>query len=348
MFEKHDRKSATFDYRAGMRKVLSHRGVLRFTVLVVALLASLATAETGLRLSGRVPIPPERLQSSRPELYQEYKPYGYRLWPSRTTTYLYPRQNPRPLTVRSNRHGFRSGRELDYEDKRLRIIVLGDSMVFGDGVEEQERFTEQLEAENPAWRVDNLGMSGFGPDLMLRALEEVGLSVHPTVVILTMYTDDFRRVRPQYSGAGFELPRFALRSGQLVSVPYPRPSAWTRWRLVSALREVSWRLSGAEWDLNAAILDRFRADADRVGFVPLLMFLPGRWDTPNDYQRRSWLRAYAERTATLFLDLTDPILNYDPESLFIHNNPHLSSSGHAVVAREIRNLLEPVLQGKPK
>ena len=312
--------------------------VLRLLIFVVAVVVSLAILETGLRLSGRFPVPPERLETFRPDLYQEYKPYGYRLWPSRNVTYLYPKQNPRPLALRSNRHGFR-GRALDQPDSRRRIIVLGDSMVFGDGVEEPERFTEQLEAETPAWRVDNLGMSGFGPDLMLRALEEVGLPLKPDVVIVTMYTDDFRRVHPRYAGAGFEIPRFAIRSGRLVSVPYPRSSVWTRWSIATAIHETLWRLSGAEWDLNTAILDRFREDGARSRFTLVLTFLPGRWDTPNDQQRRNWLRMYAERTATPFLDLTDSILDGTSESRFIFNNPHLNASGHAVVAREIQKLL---------
>ena len=81
-------------------------------------------------------------------------------------------------------------------------------------------------------------MTGFGPDLMLRALEDVELPLRPAVVVLVMYTDDFRRVRPDYAGLGFEIPRFVVRSGHLVSIDYPRHAAWTRWSTVTAVREV--------------------------------------------------------------------------------------------------------------
>jgi GDSL-like lipase/acylhydrolase family protein len=294
-----------------------------------------------------VPIPPARVESARSDLYQAWPPYGYRLWPSRTTTYQYPRENPRSLIVRSNRHGFREGRELDAVDARPAAVVLGDSMVFGEGVEEDERFTNQLEALKPEWRVDNLGMTGFGPDLMLRALEQVGLALKPNAVIVTMYTDDFRRVRPQYAGAGFETPRFALESGRLADVPYPRSSAWTRLALVGAARELEWRASGREWDLNAGILDRFRAHALRERWKLFLVFLPGTADTPNDVERRAWLRSYAERTAVPFLDLTDPILRASSsEPLFIHNNWHLNPRGHLVVARELHRFLSPLLDAR--
>ncbi len=283
--------------------------------------------------------------STRTEMYQAHPPYGYRLWPSRTTTYLHPKQNPRLLTVRSNRHGFRGARELDEPDARPRIVVLGDSMVFGDGVEEQERFTDQLEARRPGWRVDNLGMTGFGPDLMLRALEDVELPLRPAVVVLVMYTDDFRRVRPDYAGLGFEIPRFVVRSGHLVSIDYPRHAAWTRWSTVTAIREVHWRLSDSEWGLNEAILDRFREHAAAAPFQLVLVFLPGKSDTPNDVARRTWLRTYAERTGTVFLDLTDAILDENPESPFIHNDWHLNPRGHFIVANQLERLLSETVLG---
>jgi hypothetical protein len=310
---------------------------------MASVIVSLLAAEGLLRMSGRVRIPPTTIAPARPDLYQEYKPYGYRLWPSRTVTYLYPRQNPRLLTIRSNGDGFRGARELGSLDSRPRVIVLGDSMVFGDGVEEEERFTERLEADEPHWRVDNLGMTGYGPDLMLRSLEQVGVPLKPKVVILTFYTDDFRRVRPENAGVGFEIPRFQLRSGRLVDMAYPHPGFWTTWRTIAAVREVVWRVSRAEWKLNAAILDRYREDAARTPFTFVILFLPGIADTPNDDERRMWLRAYAQRTGTAFLDLTDAI--HDPQAPppFIPNNAHLNPQGHIIVAREIRRLLRPIM-----
>jgi hypothetical protein len=332
-----------FSGAAAANRQHARRTIARALVLVCALAISLVMLEAALRLSGRFQVPPDRIVSTRPELYQAYAPHGYRLWPSRTTTYLYPRDNPRRLTVTSNRHGFRGRRELDEPDARPRIVVLGDSMVFGEGVEEPERFTEQLEAAEPAWRIDNLGITGFGPDLMLRVVEHVGLALHPEVVILTLYTDDFRRVRPQYAGAGFEIPRFVLRSGRLTEIDYPRPHFWSRWSTTAALDELAWRASNAQWDLNAAILDRFREHAARAPFKLVLVFLPGTSDTPKDVKHRTWLRTYARRTGSVFLDLTDAILENDSQSLFIPSNSHLNARGHFVVARELRLLLTTVI-----
>lgn len=314
----------------------------KLLLLVGSAVVALALVEVALRFTGRFPIPPARVTTERPEMYEAYPPYGYRLRPSRTMTYSYPRQNPRQLTVHANRHGFRGARELDEADARTRILVVGDSFVFGEGVEESERFTDRIEAAEPGWRVDNLGMTGFGPDLMLRAFQAVGLGLKPDVVVLAIYTDDFRRVRPEYAGAGFEIPRFAIRSGALASIDYPRETVWSRWSSVVALRRALWSASGLEWTLNEKILDRFRADAAAANCALLIAFLPAENDLPPDVERRRWLREYAARTSTPFRDLTEAVLDPRERPLFIPGNWHLNPAGHAVVARELVTELKTI------
>jgi hypothetical protein len=243
-------------------------------LLILSTLVALLGAEGALRLVGKLAPPPYPPETWRPELYTSHSEYGYALWPSRTTQYDYPPAHPRRLTVNSNAHGFRSVRELDEDDPRTRVLILGDSYVFGEGVEESERFSDILERLEPEWRVDNLGMTGWGPDLMLMALEAVVGRASPDLVIFTLFTDDFRRVRPRYAGMGFPNPRFELREGRLARVPYPRPKPWERWHLyhgvLSALSGPNRPYSGpsaAEWELNERILDRGR-ERHRTGGAP--------------------------------------------------------------------------------
>src|SRR5437899_3035923 len=67
--------------------------------------------------------------------------------------------------VRINDKGLR-GRDYPYERVagRRRILVLGDSFVFGYGVEQEEIFTTVLEGLLPATEVINAGVSGYGTD----------------------------------------------------------------------------------------------------------------------------------------------------------------------------------------
>ncbi len=302
-------------------------------------------AEFALRFVPRFEPPPNPPRCRRPDLYQVYGPHGYRLWPSRTTTYLYPDRNPRRLMLVSNRDGFRSSRELDEPDQRPRVLVLGDSFVFGEGVEEPERFTNVLEALEPAWRVDSLGMTGFGPDLMVLTLETVGLRCRPRAVVFCMYTDDFRRVRPHYAGVGFEIPRFRLAAGRLQLKGYPPARWWDRLWVTEAVRKFYWNSAEAERQINAALFDRFLELSATHHFSPAIVFVPGVSETRNDSSRRKWLRQYASGKRTPFLDLTEAIRQGGP-GLFIPDNPHWNPKGHQVAAREVRRFLAAEVLGQ--
>jgi hypothetical protein len=316
---------------------------LWFVVALTALL-TLLLSELALRISGRYQPDPYPPQPDRPGLFESYEPYGYRLIPSRQTTYVYPLNHPRTLSLVSNRDGFRASRELDSPDARPRILFVGEGLVFGDGVEEAERFTSVLETLKPSRRIDNLGMVGFGPDLMLRALEVLGLKLRPAVVVFCVYTDAFRRVRPEYAGAGFPIPRYKLEAGRLVSTPYPSPSPWHRLSLSIAIEKMLWNYTDRQWDLNQAILDRFEELSDQRHFQKAILFLPGPNDTGTDRERRSWLRQYAGRHATPFLDLSDA-LHKNGKPAFIEGNPHINPAGHQIVARELDGFLAKQFPG---
>jgi hypothetical protein len=316
----------------------------KIVLLLVSLLVSLAVAEAVLRSRIRlwaIHYPPK---CWRPDLYQRFDPHGYRLWPSKRLRHLYPVDHPRPLLITSNSDGFRSRRELRPGDERTRIVVLGDSMVFGIGVEEPERFTELLEVREPGWRVENLGMTGFGPDLMLRALETVGLDPKPDLVVLGMFSHDVYRVAPEAQGVGFPIPRFELRDGLLVTVPYPDPLPWQRLRLVQGVRYVYWRYTSATFPLTAAILERFVARAERDGFVPAIAFLPAVAEGFDDRRRRAFLRDWAEARGAPFIDLTQPLAAGGGPRLYIPGDGHWNPEGHGVVADLMHRFITGLLR----
>ncbi len=315
-------------------------------LLIGSILFSLVICEIALRIFADIPVPKYPPKTKRPDLYQQYTPYGYRLWPSRTMSYKYPRENPRELTIVSNSIGFRSRRELQEPDERFRILILGDSFVFGDGVEAEERFSNVLEEMEPDWRVDNLGMTGYGPGLMLRALEKVGLHPVPDIVIFTMYTDDFRRVQPFYAGVGFKIPRFKLKNGKLVSVPYPKRNIWNRCYLYLTCLDLFWKKTNIVYDLNSAILDRFLELARTHHFQPVIIFLPGWSDTPTDKKRRTWLQQYARMHQVPYLDVSEPIHRHKWDEVFIKNNWHFNPMGHHIVAEQLHRFLKNEISGK--
>lgn len=308
-------------------------------------------AELALRIAGKFEprkYPPENY---RPELFTSAGKYGYALWPSRELTYSYPPADPRLLSVTSNATGFRNERGFSSRDDRVRILVVGDSYTFGEGVEESERFSNLLEEFEPDWRVDNMGMPGYGPDLMLFALEEHLPEARPDVVLFSLSYDDFRRVRPRYAGVGVPIPRLRLVDGELTRVPYPRSALWERSHLVLLVRRAILPGDGGlfsvltqeEWELNEAILERFVELAGRHDFVPILLYLPGPWTGDAQVRRSRWVREFASVHRVHFLDLSASIHGREPGSLFLRENSHYNPEGHQVVAVELSSFLGEVL-----
>ena len=313
-------------------------------LLVTSVLVSLTIAELVLRAfhpAWVIPYPPVCYW---PQLYERWDPHGYRLHPARRLEEYYPPARPRRIAIHANAEGFRSARDFGGGDARSHVVVLGDSMVFGSGVEEGERFTERLEAMEPGWRVDNMGMVAYGTDLMLRALETVAVAPPPDVVVLGIFSHDLYRVMPEATGVGFPLPRYVLRDGQLVTVSYPARPAWSRLRLVEGVRYVRWRYGGPSYALNAAILDRFRALAEERRFTPAIVFLPPRRERWDDRVRRRWLAGEAARRAVAYLDLSDVVHAAGGEALYIPDDAHWNARGHEVAAEALHPFLAKLLR----
>ena len=307
-------------------------------LLLLGLVVGLALSEGMVRLADpqwRIPYPPT---CYAPGLYEPFDPHGYRLHPNQVMRDTAPWLHGGGITVHSNADGFR-GPDLRRRDARRRVVVLGDSMIFGMGVEEAERCTERLEAAEPTWRVDNLGMVGYGPDLMLRTLEHVGIGLDPDVVVMAIFSHDFYRVMPEAFGVGFAVPRFRLIDSQLATVPYPERPLWSRLALVEGVRYAYWRYTAASFPLNAAILDRYRQLATEHGFVPAVAFLPSRNERWDDRRRARWLRDYAGAHGLPFLDLTAPLRAAGADQVYLPDDSHWNATGHQVVAEALRPFL---------
>lgn len=319
------------------------RLLVNLMLLSVGTVLGLAVVETVFRVRELYRPPHDPPRPRRPDLYQMDERLGYRLWPSTRMCYRYPASDGRVLSLNSNSDGFRNEREFGEADDRVRILVTGDSFVLGDGVEVRERLTEVLERLQPAWRVDNMGMTGWGIDLMVRAVETIGPKVEPDVVVLAVYTDDYTRQLPFYSGMGFPIPRYRLADDVLTSVPYPKLARWQRLRVVQAVYQTYWRQRRNRYEMAHALFVRFLTEAERQRFTPVLLFIPGKDDTEEDRERRGLLRRFSEERDVVFLDLTEAIHDAGVDRTFIEDNWHWNPEGHRVAALELHRVLESAL-----
>jgi len=142
----------------------------------------------------------------------------------------------------SNAFGWRDqSRTFQKTVGRHRIVAIGDSMTFGVGVDDGERFTDVLERECGKAEVLNLGVPGYGPDQELRLVETEAFQYDPDVLLITVtLVNDFEDVRHDvlYS---WPKPYYRLNGGQLVLFR-PTTSFSIALREASYIYELSLRL----------------------------------------------------------------------------------------------------------
>lgn len=128
------------------------------------------------------------------------------------------------ISIRHNSRGFRGGEHVLGENKRM--MVIGDSFVWGFDVEEEERFTNKLDKSLTDWDVFNLGVSGYGTDQELMLLEKNYEYYKPEVVFLLYCTandklDNMQNLRYRY----FYKPYYSVKDSgelELKGVPVPK------------------------------------------------------------------------------------------------------------------------------
>ncbi|MBI4376066.1 MAG: hypothetical protein HY549_06410 [Elusimicrobia bacterium] len=105
-----------------------------------------------------------------------------------------------PITYRINRSGLRGPEVAKSKTERRRILVLGDSVVYGLAVHDHETFPAQLErqlneGQERGWEVLNGGVSGYDAQDYAGFLRLKGLELEPDIVLLGLYRNDHVNAR---------------------------------------------------------------------------------------------------------------------------------------------------------
>lgn len=113
-------------------------------------------------------------------------------------------------TIRTDKEGFRRSRNLGSGTK---VLILGDSLAFGEGVDVEERFDAQI--NNHGYSVLNTGVMGYGTDQQfLKAKPYLAkLNKNDIIIVLTYYNDFYDITRKKHSGRA--KPWFTIENGTL-------------------------------------------------------------------------------------------------------------------------------------
>jgi lysophospholipase L1-like esterase len=293
---------------------------------------------------------------------------GWKLAPNRALTF---RGAHFSVRVVHNPAGLRD-RHYDYArtPDRRRIVVLGDSVVWCWGVEQAECFTERLERALGDTDVVNAGVPGYSTAQELLFYEHEGRRYRPDVVVLVVSPND---ADDNLDRRG---PRFRLDGGTLdydAAPPPRRRSVVHEWlqshsRLYAWLGYVgpavdrAWRTTAPErganvptaavdtgvptsptatlptpvaWALTEALFGRLQRDveADGARLVVVLEMMSERL--------RTWQRGYWAGRGVPCLELASALLAAEAqgEHVRLEGDPHLSSAGQVVLARELERVL---------
>jgi hypothetical protein len=123
----------------------------------------------------------------------------------------------RPALVHQNQYGLRGPDDMSLTGSppRRRVLVLGDSYVWGFGVGQDEIFSNpRVHGGNV--EILNLGVSGYGTDqeYLLYLRTGTNFTVDKVVVALTPYNDIENNLEPEQYG--YLKPVFKLQEGRLV------------------------------------------------------------------------------------------------------------------------------------
>ena len=247
------------------------------------------------------------------------------------------------------------------EPGTLRLLLLGDSVAFGQGMAEDEYLAPLLEAELQLagdWEVWNVSFPGWNTAQEAAALEALSEVIQPDRVLVLWVPNDGSSLEHQSFKEDGSLEALYIDE-RIVPLDWfsdeAQVAAWRRWGLVRLFFDlraqvVEGRSLGlAELDYQAALLSLKRQAGQlgvplEIAMVPPLIDYPG-WSEPEgpgrpaaSYVREPVWRNTVALCAALELecvDLTPAIIPVQPSSLQIRpgDSVHPSAEGHLRLAR---------------
>lgn len=283
---------------------------------------------------------------------------GWKLIPNARKLY---RKETQPYFVAINSKGWRDV-EHSYEKPPgvYRIVVIGDSFVFGaGGVEAGKRFSDLLQKSGKNIEVINMGVPGYGADQEYQTLEDEGLKYHPDLVLLCAFYNDFSE---SFSTINPSIGRpkgyFSLDNGRLVFHP---PVFSTFYKLsqhsyVLGVADLAMsKISGTYWQKehqqHLVMKQQTRRDtfkqiylsADRLcrerGIKFVIVYFPYQQQTIATVIQHV-MGELATSDGVKILDLMDTMREVDSaQRAYFEHDIHFNEYGNQVVAKAIQDYL---------
>ena len=202
--------------------MINKESLFRLILVLISIFIALIIAEAGCRLL----LVNEHQYSvsatgNQYEFYQFDPKLGWSNTPGASGVY---RRREFAYRITINEHGMRQHQVAKKkESSTFRIAVLGDSFVWGIGVNDEDRLTELLEEMLPNVEVLNFGTSGYSPVQYLLMIDDI-IEFEPDMVVIVFCLDNDFDDNVFYQRYGYYKPYASLdRDGSLIINGYPLP-----------------------------------------------------------------------------------------------------------------------------
>ncbi len=288
--------------------------------------------------------------------------FGHKLVPNQKGVYTFDK------LVETNSFGFRDREwRMVKPAGQIRIMCLGDSLTFGNGMRVEDSYPKVLERKlkeaNPNVEVLSAAVSGWATYNEVDFFVAEGIRLKPDIAVVGFFPNDFR-VRPRtYDVVLNDEGRWEMRPLWLRWLPYKfiflmKRSAtvvYLRNRIASVRRgknDFVTQLLENKIDLNQddsvrATLDDLRqmkkvCDEKKIKMV--LASIPpvnSFWFPKGSFRYNELLKKFCESNGIVFVDLADGFWGFkDTNKLYLYPwDNHLSSKGHELVARRLDELI---------
>ena len=260
----------------------------------------------------------------------------------------------------TNSHGLRSDEiPLEKSHHVYRILILGDSMAFGEGVELEERFDQQLKKLAIAGKtieVINAGVMGYGTDQEFLYLASQGLKFKPDLVILMTHENDIEDIMLDYNNTRRK-PRFIIKDGDLniTGLPIPFTSKIRDYSLVytffyTGLMKVIYRKPMLDLEDGLRLFLKLRekiyilCQRNNINLVNVIFSSLKSLEERNTIWKRPILESSSSQSVST-IDLDPLFLDQENiKSLFLNQNIHWNREGSRIVGEFLLEKVTEILR----
>lgn len=316
-------------YRALMtreqRALRRRRWVMRCSAAAVGCVFSLGVLEVVFRAFNVVPPP----LSERPRIGEEELRASYNPWKAREEWDV-----------------------LDEADPRVRVVFLGDSMTYGQGVPREDCFVHLVEQQiQPAFPdgavTINLGIPGSAQERQLNSYLPYRTVIEPDVIVQMLYPNDFNESLTPYLFGIHLLERersLLARHSYVVYYVERQVRRWLAWQRVLHYfrggRDRRERQIAFERLVDDLRNTKRVAEEDGAAFVMILQPWLFQLDNYPIRDAHNRVRKIARELDVTYLDMLPWLAGLDEKDVRLSPvDEHPNARGHEIMAEAIAELL---------